>query len=337
MPDPDLAVLDDTLRARRESFERIPVVDLSSFLDRSDRTRVVREIRWALSNAGFLYVRNHGIDPALIDQTFAAARWFFDLPEARKMALHVSRSGHALRGYTEIFGENTDPENTRDLKECLDIGPERAPGDRPYFGPNLWPEEAPDFQHTVSAYHQAMSGLSREILSAIALSLDLEADFFDARMSDPISIQRLLHYPSQSGQVRRDVIGIGAHTDYGALTVLAQDDVGGLQVMNRDGQWVEAPPIPGTFVINIGDLIQRLTNDLYLANLHRVVNVSGRERYSIPFFIDADFDAVFEPLPTCISDGNPKKYGAVVCGEHKYSRYLKSFPHLAAVNTGQPV
>ena len=329
MAQSDLATLDDSLRARRESFDRIPVVDFAPFLDRTDRDRVVRDIRWALSNAGFLYVRNHGIDPALIDDTFAAARWFFDLPAERKMALHVSRSGHALRGYTEIFGENTDPGNTRDLKECLDVGPDRPAGDRPYYGPNQWPQDAPAFRHTVSGYHDAMRLLSREILSAIALSLDLAADFFDAVMVDPISIQRLLHYPSQTGQVSRDVIGIGAHTDYGALTVLAQDDVGGLQVMNRDGYWVEAPPIPGAFVINIGDLIQRLTNDLYLANLHRVVNVSGRERYSIPFFIDADFEAVFEPLPSCISDGNPKKYRAVVCGEHKYSRYLKSFPHLA--------
>ena len=146
----------------------------------------------------------------------------------------------------------------------------------------------------------------------------------------PLAQLRLLHYPPQDGHVDRADIGIGAHSDYGALTILAQDDVGGLQVMNRDGDWVEASPLPGTFVINIGDLIQRLTNDIYLANLHRVVNVSGRERYSVPFFIDADFDAVFEPLPGCISDGNPKKYAAVVCGEHKYSRYLKSFPHLAA-------
>ncbi len=131
--------------------------------------------------------------------------------------------------------------------------------------------------------------------------------------------------------VDESIIGIGAHTDYGNLTILAQDDVGGLQVMNRDGQWVEGTPIAGTFVINIGDLLQRLTNDRYLANLHRVVNASGRERYSIPFFIDADYDAEFAPLPSCVSQDNPARYEAVTCGAHKYGRFVQSYPHLQKV------
>lgn len=148
-------------------------------------------------------------------------------------------------------------------------------------------------------------------------------------MRSPISIQRLLHYPPQSGYVSKDIIGIGAHTDYGNLTILSQDDVGGLQVMNRDGEWVEGTPIRGTFIINIGDLIQRLTNGVYLANIHRVVNISGRERYSIPFFIDADFDAIIEPLASCVTDGNPLRYGPVICGEHKFRRFAASYAHLA--------
>ncbi|WP_254604338.1 isopenicillin N synthase family oxygenase [Leisingera sp. ANG59] len=147
-------------------------------------------------------------------------------------------------------------------------------------------------------------------------------------MQNPISIQRLLHYPPQTGRIAEGTIGIGAHTDYGNLTILAQDDVGGLQVMNRDGQWIEGTPIPGTFVINIGDLIQKLTNDLYLANLHRVVNTSGRERYSIPFFIDADYDAVFEPLESCIGPENPARYAPVTCGAHKFGRFVNSYSHL---------
>jgi len=325
-----IARLDDRLRARRESFERIPVVDLAPLRDGSAPGKVARDIRWALANAGFLYVRNHGTHPALVDATFAQARAFFDLPEADKMALHVSRSGATLRGYIEPFGENTDPTRTKDLKEAYDIGPETPERDAPFFGANPWPDTAtlPDFATTVYACHEAMKALSLEILGAIALSLDLPRDFFAPRMSDPICIQRLLHYPPQTGAVDESVIGIGAHTDYGALTVLAQDDVGGLQVMNRDGDWIAAPPIPGTFVINIGDLIQRLTNDIYLANLHRVVNTSGRERYSIPFFIDADADAVFAPIPSCVSDGNPPRYAPVTCGAHKFARFRDSYPHL---------
>ena len=327
-----IARLDDRLRARRESFDRIPVVNLAPLLDGSDPQAVAVEIRWALANAGFMYVKNHGADPGLVDATFAQARAFFDRPEAEKMALHVSRSGTTLRGYIEPFGENTDPTKTRDLKEAYDIGPETPGRTTPFFGANPWPDAGrlPEFATTVYAYHEAMKGLALELLGAIALSLDLDRGFFGPRMTDPICIQRLLHYPPQTGAVDESIIGIGAHTDYGALTVLAQDDVGGLQVMNRDGDWIEAPPIPGTFVINIGDLIQRLTNDVYLANLHRVVNASGRERYSIPFFIDADYDAVFAPIPECVTADNPARYDPVTCGAHKFGRFQDSYPHLAA-------
>lgn len=323
-----LAMLDDALHAKRENFDSIPIIDLAPHLDGSDKQKVAKDIRWALGNAGFMYVKNHGISAQFIEDVFAVTRRFFALPQEEKMALHVKHSGIALRGYTEVFGENTDPTKTKDLKECFDIGPECEVGNTPFFGPNLWPESLPGFTDVVYQYHETMRELSRKLLGSIALSLDLEEDFFAAKMTNPISIQRLLHYPSQSGQVREDVIGIGAHTDYGSLTILAQDDVGGLQVMNRNGEWVEGPPIDGTFVINIGDLIQRLTNDRYLANLHRVVNTTGRERYSIPFFIDADPDAVIAPLENCITESNPRKYQAVTCGEHKFSRYLKSFPHL---------
>jgi isopenicillin N synthase-like dioxygenase len=141
-------------------------------------------------------------------------------------------------------------------------------------------------------------------------------------------IQRLLHYPSQYGQIDERIIGIGAHTDYGLMTILAQDDVGGLQILNRAGNWVEVPPIPGTFTLNISDLVQRLTNDVYLANLHRVVNLSGRERYSLPCFIDCDFDAVIAPLESCITEDRPRAYDPVQCGHHKLSRYTASFQHL---------
>lgn len=324
-----LPTLDDALHATRQSFDQIPVVDLAPLIDRSDPQKTAKEIRWALANAGFMYVRNHGVSVTTVETAFDRTRAFFDLPHADKMQLHISNSGEALRGYIEPFGENTDPGKTKDLKECFDIGPE-SPARGPFFGPNQWPadDRLPGFREAIYGYHQEMKRLSMIILSGIARSLDLSPDFFEARLRDPISIQRLLHYPPQTGKVDESIIGIGAHTDYGNLTILAQDDVGGLQVMNRDGVWVEGTPIPGTFVINIGDLVQRLTNDRYLANLHRVVNTSGRERYSVPFFIDADYDTVFEPLPSCVSSGNPARYEPVSCGAHKFRRFVNSFPHL---------
>lgn len=332
MSTPEIAMLDDALRAKRQSFDKIPVVDIAPLLDGRDPNKVAGEIGWALANAGFMYVKNHGIAEAVVENAFLKTKAFFNLPETEKTKLHVSRSGQTLRGYIEPFGENTDPEKTKDLKECFDIGPESEP-DCPFFGANPWPDEAlaPGFRDAVYLYHEEMKRLSMVILSGIARSLDLAPDFFEAKMQRPISIQRLLHYPPQTGLVDESIIGIGAHTDYGSLTILAQDDVGGLQVMNRDGQWVEGTPIPGTFVINIGDLLQRLTNDKYLANLHRVVNTSGRERYSIPFFIDADYDAEFAPLPSCISQDNPARYQAVTCGAHKFGRFVQSYPHLQKI------
>ncbi|MER9451606.1 2-oxoglutarate and iron-dependent oxygenase domain-containing protein [Mesorhizobium sp. M0254] len=324
-----VAKLDDKLRAKRESFDKLPVVDIAPLLDGSNKQRVAKEIRWALSNTGFMYVKNHGIQQDFVDSVFDVSRRFFDLPMSQKMTLHVSKSDVALRGYIEPFGENTDPGKTKDLKECFDIGPERSTLEGPFLGPNQWPSSLPEFQKLTNGYHQKMVDLAKILLEGIALSLDQPESYFENFMCDPISIQRLLHYPPQSGYIGEEIIGIGAHTDYGNLTILAQDDVGGLQVMNRDGDWVEGMPIHGTFVINIGDLIQRLTNDVYLANMHRVVNISGRERYSIPFFIDADFNAIIEPLPSCVTDSSPLRYKPVMCGEHKFERFAASYAHLA--------
>lgn len=332
MSDTALAQLDDSLRATRQSFDRIPVIDIAPLVDGSDPAKVAKDIRWALSNVGFMYVKNHGVAAQTVEAAFAQTKAFFDLPLEEKMKLHIGNSGVAMRGYIEIFGENTDPTKTRDLKECFDLGPETPGVDVPFFGANQWPEALPDFRAAIYGYHEEMKQLSAILLRGIAQSLDLSPEFFEAKMRDPISIQRLLHYPPQTGKIDESVMGIGAHTDYGNLTILAQDDVGGLQVMNRDGAWVEGPPIPGTFVINIGDLVQRLTNDVYLANLHRVVNTSGRERYSIPFFIDADYEAEFAPLPSCVSADNPARYAPVTCGRHKFGRFVDSFPHLAATH-----
>lgn len=331
----DLLGLDDRFRAQRQSFDKIPIVDVGPLLDDSGALGVAKDIRWAFENVGFMYVKNHGVSAQLVDDTFAQARAFFDQPLEEKMKLHMVNSGVALRGYVEFFGENTDPMNTKDLKECFDIGPERSTLERPFFGPNQWPSALPGFRDTVFGFHQAMKDLATKLLRGVALSLDLPRDFFDSTVTDPITYQRLLRYPTQSGRMEEQVIGIGAHVDYGSLTILAQDSVGGLQVMNREGVWVEGAPVTGTFVINIGELLQILTNGLYIANFHRVVNTSGCERYSIPFFIDADYDTVVEPLERYVSPSNPSRYLPVTCGAHKFGRFAKTFPHLKGVGPEQ--
>lgn len=325
-----IAQLDDALRAERQPFDRIPVVDIASLVNGTDANTTARDMRWAFANAGFMYVKNHGVPVDLINRAYAASKLFFDLPDDAKTPLHIANSGTALRGYIPLFGENTDPTKTRDLKECFDLGPETPGRNTPFFGSNQWPASLPSFEKDMMAYHDAMVQLARTILRGVAISLDLPESYFETKMQDPISVLRLIHYPPQSGRVAEEMIGIGAHTDYGVMTILSQDQIGGLQVMNRDGQWIEAAPLEGTFVINIGDLMQILTNDIYLANMHRVVNTSGRERYSMPFFVEADSDAVFEPLESCISATNPSKYSSATCGTHMFARYVDSFPHLQA-------
>ncbi|MGB0943012.1 MAG: isopenicillin N synthase family dioxygenase [Marinomonas sp.] len=318
---------DSRLESKSTSFNEIPIIDLAKLIDGSDPMAVAKEIGDVCENVGFLYIKNHGVNKQLIKKAYAQAQAFFDLPLAQKQALNIVNSGQTLRGYIPMYGENVDPENTRDFKECFDFGlNEEAVS--PFFGPNQMPEDPAEFKQTFEQYHEAMMALSRKLISAIALSLDLEADYFTKLQQKPITIQRLLHYPPQEGPINQEEIGIGAHTDYGFLTILSQDDIGGLQVQNRDGEWVSAPPVEDTFIVNIGDLVQTFTNDKYISTLHRVINTSGKERYSIPFFIDLDFDAEVSVVPSCQSEENPAKYQAYTCGQHKYKRFLDSYAHL---------
>ncbi|MEZ5537411.1 MAG: 2-oxoglutarate and iron-dependent oxygenase domain-containing protein [Thiolinea sp.] len=324
------ALTNRDLNSHSLSFHEIPVVDIGPLMDGSNPLAVAREIGQVCENIGFLYIKNHGVSEQLMAEAYQQAAAFFALPQEEKEQLNIVHSGPTLRGYIPIYGENVDPEYSRDFKECLDFG-QHDDVVSPFFGPNPMPQQLAGFTATFEAYHQAMLQLATKLASAIALSLDLPADYFAGRQQKPITIQRLLHYPPQQGEVSLAEIGIGAHTDYGFLTILAQDNNGGLQVQNRDGDWVNAPPIPGTFVVNIGDLVQTLTNDRYISTMHRVINTSGNERYSLPFFLDMDFDALVEPVPTCVSPENPARYAAYTCGEHKYRRFVDSYVHLQKV------
>lgn len=324
-------VADLRLASKETSFSEIPLVDVAPLVNGSDPHQVAAQIRQVCENVGFMYIRNHGVEQKLIDRMYALSRVFFELPRATKEKLNIVHSGPTLRGYIPFYAENVDPENTRDFKECFDFG---QPGDEvsPFFGPNLMPaeDELPEFRACCEEYHSAMMTLARKLVEGIALSLDLPADYFAKRQRKPITIQRLLHYPPQIGPVSQEEIGIGAHTDYGFLTILSQDDIGGLQVQNRQGEWVSAPPVPGTFIVNIGDLVQTFSNDRYQSTTHRVINTRGVQRYSIPFFLDLDFDALVEPVPTCVDDKNPPRYAAYTCGQHKYKRFVDSYAHLAS-------
>ena len=190
---------------------------------------------------------------------------------------------------------------------------------------NQWPEGQPDFRPALIAYSDAMRQLARRLFAALALALDLPEDYFVPNTDHPLSLLRILHYPSQEETLTKGMMGAGAHTDHECFTILCTDDIRALQVQNGAGEWLFAPRIPGAFIINIGDQMSRWTNDQFVSTMHRVVNVSGLERYSIPFFVGPNHDTTIEALPSCVGPGNPARHPPLVAGEYVMENILSSF------------
>jgi isopenicillin N synthase-like dioxygenase len=263
----------------------------------------------------------------------AAAREFFALPEKEKREIEMARGGTAWRGWFPVGDELTSGEP--DLKEGLYFGTELPAGHPlPLHGPNLFPRQVPELRRLVLTYLDEMTRVAQQVLRGVALSLGLAADYFSAGYTrEPTILFRIFHYPPAD-----EGWGVGEHTDYGLLTLLLQDDNGGLQVHTPDG-WIDAPPLPDTFVCNIGDMLERLTNGWYRSTPHRVRNTSGRDRLSFPFFFDPDFAATVPPLPSraaVTSDGRRRWDGqSPLAFEGTYGDYLtakvaKVFPQLHA-------
>ena len=297
----------------------LPMIDM-----RTPLASLAGAIGQAAREVGFFYVTGHGVDAALIAEVFAGARRFFALPEAEKERQSIKLSAHN-RGYVAMKGESLDPTKAPDLKEAYNIGLELAADDpsvkrgEPFRGVNLWPAVA-GWRETMLDYFDSVWAVGRRLHEAIAVDLGLDPMFFADKLDQPMATLRLLHYPPQpaSGDARQ--IGAGEHTDYGDITLLYTDDVGGLEVRRRDGEWIAAPPIAGAFVCNIGDCLMRWTNDVYTSTPHRVVNRAGRERYSVAFFLDPNPDAVVDCLPTCVSPGRPARYAPITGADYLAGR-----------------
>ncbi|MGH6931925.1 MAG: isopenicillin N synthase family dioxygenase [Dongiaceae bacterium] len=197
------------------------------------------------------------------------------------------------------------------------------------YGPNIWPRGLPGFREGVYAYHQSAVALGRVLFKAFARALGVTEDFFEDKTDKPMAQLRLIYYPPQDGRIRARRIGVGAHTDYECFTILLQT-AAGLQVRNTAGDWIEAPPIPGTLVINIGDMPMRWTNGEFASTLHRVVNVTGAARYSFPLFFGANYDVVARPLPTFSSSANPPKYPPTKCGPWTVMNITKVYEYRRA-------
>jgi isopenicillin N synthase-like dioxygenase len=302
----------------------LPVIDIAGLAsaDAAERAAVGLRIGAACRDRGFFYMVGHGIDDALIAQAMAASRAFFDLPQDAKAMVDKSLSA-ANRGYEPLGGQTLEPGTVPDLKEGFYIGAEGAPG-RFNQGANQWPAGLPGFAETMLDYHRQMSAMAERLMAGLALSLDMPEAAFADFCRDPIAILRLLYYPPQP--VSAAGRGAGAHTDFGALTILLQDGVGGLEVYDRgaDG-WTPAPPMAGAYVVNLGDLIARWTNDRYQSTPHRVVNRSGKRRYSIPFFFSGAPGYRVACLPGCLSVGEGPKYPPTTVEAHMMERYRQTY------------
>ena len=286
--------------------ERLPVIDMAPLFDRSDaegRACLAEAIAEACEAHGFFYVTGHGVAAQVMSALEAESRRFFALPLAAKMAIDMSRGGRAWRGYFPVGGELTS--GRPDLKEGLYLGTELPPdhprvrAGMPMHGANLWPAELPGLKVAVAAYMDAATRAAAALMEGVSLSLGLEADYFARTYTgEPTVLFRIFHYPATGPQYVdwSHSWGVGEHTDYGLLTMLAQDEFGGLQVKTPAG-WIEAPPIEGALVCNIGDMLERLTGGRFTSTPHRVLNRSGHDRLSFPLFFDPDFTARMQPLP----------------------------------------
>jgi isopenicillin N synthase-like dioxygenase len=328
-----MPALDEALQAQCVALASLPIVGLDGLAsgDPAAEARVVAAIRAACLDKGFFYASHHGIAPSLIEEVFSVSRRFFARPEEEKLRYDM-RTSKASRGYERMRSQVLEAGTPPDLKESFYLGREFAP-DHPgvlagrfAHGPNQWPDEPPDFRPVLEVYYREVSLLANRLMTGVALSLGLGRDHFAAFGHEPLANLRLLHYPSQPPDADAGQKGAGAHTDFGGLTLLLQDRQSGLQVFDAGtGGWIHAPPIPGTFVVNLGDLMARWTNDTYRSTLHRVVNDSGVERYSVAFFFSGNLDHEVACIPECLSPGETPRYASTTVEAHFREMFGRSY------------
>jgi isopenicillin N synthase-like dioxygenase len=322
---------------------RLPIIDFAPFeAGGSWRDHVATQIDWAASEFGFFYIVGHGLDLGAIERFVALSRTFFLQDNDAKQKIHMSRGGRAWRGYFPVGGELTSGRS--DHKEGLYFGEELTDADArvragtPLHGGNLFPQ-LPGFRDAVLDYMTELTGLGHHLMSAIGRGLHLgDHYFFDRYTGSPTRLFRIFNYPPAPRDQSDETLGVGEHTDYGLLTLLYQDEVGGLQI-EYDDSWIDVPYVPGTFVVNVGDMLQRLTSGRYVSALHRVVNRSGRSRISMPFFFDPGFNAVLQAIPgvtPAVSrhskaerwDGRDLQKVQGTYGDYLLSKVAKVFPDL---------
>ncbi|KAL4782315.1 hypothetical protein BJX76DRAFT_369220 [Aspergillus varians] len=314
-----------------------PILDFSPFYgtDAAAKARLVQQVRDSCEYNGFFQITGHRVPLALQRRVMGCAKRFFDLPLEEKLAIDKNHNTFN-RGYELLRSQMLEVGTGPELKEGLYIGQEIGE-DHPYYinqrlnsGPNQWPatvSDADEFRATSMEYYNAVYELAKDVLAVLARTLDVEESFFNPLTEGGVATMRMLHYPSQPKDEDEKLNrGIGAHTDFGCVTLLLQDEVDGLQVLDApSGQWLDVQPVPGAYVVNLGDLMMRMANDRYKSNVHRVINKSGRERYSIPFFFSGNPDHVCECLPNCCKAGEQPKYAPITVEDMVKGAYKRSY------------
>lgn len=330
--------------ALRPTADVVPVIDMSGYDsgDLDTRRAIARRIDEACRSTGFLVAAGHGVPEALIARTERAARAFFDLPTAIKRG-YCSRDPAVYRGYFALESNAVaysldNREAAPDLFERFAIGRVSIDPEDPYysgtdtarntFAPNIWPQEVEDFAAATTAYYRAMEGLAQKLMRLFALALDLDERWFDDKIDKHMTSFVIQNYPDQPTPPRPGQLRAGAHSDYGSLTILkTEDKPGGLEIQGGDGVWRPVVPVPGTFIINIGDLMAQWTNDRWVSTMHRVVNpprdrAVGSRRQSLIFFHQPNYDALVECLPGC-GGRDGAKYPPITSGEHLLNKLRK--------------
>lgn len=321
------------------SAKSFPVFDLSRFetATGADREALGAEVDRICRETGFLAISGHGVPQEVIDRAWNAAHDFFDLPAQEKHEARAPYPGYPygylgpeLEALAKSRGEDTPP----DLKESFNGGPLSAPEGLDdeqalafCYADTIWPSGPAGFRDAWTAYYRAMEDLAARIMQVFAVALHLPEDAFAATIDKPISALRALNYPEQAVPPKPGQLRAGAHTDYGSLTILLpQAGSGGLQILDPAGEWVDVPPVPGAFVINIGDLMARWTNDRWVSTLHRVVNPqlaagASSRRQSFAFFHQPNWHQEIACLPTCLAPGEKPKYEPVLSGPYLMSKF----------------
>ncbi|NHN91963.1 isopenicillin N synthase family dioxygenase [Acetobacter sicerae] len=308
------------------TFTTIPVIDISGLSGTSEQKQtVVENLGDAARHVGFMYITGHGMEPSLFSNMLRETKAFFDLPIEEKMALYIGKSSNH-RGYVPQ-GEEVFPSGSKDLKEAFDLSLDLPSDDpdylagNPLLGPNQWPP-IPQFREIITAYYNSVFNVGRRLISAFALALGLDADAFEKSLTRPPSQLRLIHYPYDP--TAHDVAGIGAHTDFECFTLL-RATAPGLEVMNGQGEWIDAPPVENAFIVNIGDMLELLSGGEFIATSHRVRKVK-EERYSFPLFFSLDYDVRVQPLPGRENPALPAQ--SLVAGEHLFAQTAQIFTYL---------